>query len=144
MAGTSQPSRREDDEGSTGALLLACVLSSLFLGGCLGPSRPPVALFTFNPARGHALLPVAFDASGSYDIGRRIASQLWDFGDGKLTPGKKVERTYAAAGTYTITLAVRDGQGAEDATTEEVVAAAVPASLILRRHARTWHDRQEA
>jgi PKD repeat protein len=125
------------------ALLLACVLASLLIGGCLGPNRPPVALFTFNPALGYAPLPVAFDASGSYDVDGRIASYLWDFGDGKSTPGKKVEHAYAAAGTYTITLTVRDSRGAEDSTSEEVVAAAVPANLILRRYAWTWHDPQE-
>jgi PKD repeat protein len=125
------------------ALLLACVLASLFLGGCLGPNRLPVALFTFEPALGYAPLPVAFDASISYDPDGRVATFRWEFGDGRTGTGKAVEHTYATPGTYSVTLAVRDGRGAEDSTSEEVIASPVPANLILRRYTWTWDGKEE-
>jgi hypothetical protein len=50
---------------------------------------------------------VAFDASGSQDnIG--IASYEWDFGDDSTGSGMTTAHTYTQAGTYTVTLTVKD------------------------------------
>ncbi len=68
---------------------------------------PPVAMFTVMAT----YLDVAVDASGSYDPDGTIASYAWAFGDGGLATGKTATHTYAADGTYTITLTVTDGEG---------------------------------
>ncbi len=53
---------------------------------------------------------VVFDASASTDnIG--IVSYEWDFGDGERETGVKVTHIYKKAGTYTVTLAVKDNAG---------------------------------
>ncbi|MEM3137612.1 MAG: PKD domain-containing protein, partial [Thermofilaceae archaeon] len=53
---------------------------------------------------------VIFDASMSTDnIG--VASYEWDFGDGEKGTGVKVTHVYKKAGTYTVTLAVKDKAG---------------------------------
>ena len=38
----------------------------------------------------------------------------WNFGDGATATGSTASHAYAAAGTYTITLTVRDGRGGVD------------------------------
>jgi len=53
---------------------------------------------------------VLFDASASTDnIG--IVSYEWDFGDGESGTGVKVTHIYRKAGTYTVTLTVKDHAG---------------------------------
>jgi len=83
----------------------------------------PVASFT-SSADG---LAVSFDASESSDPDGTITSYGWDFGDGKTGTGAKVSHTYAAAGTYQVTLTVTDDGGAKGTSNRSVmvVAAAV-------------------
>lgn len=53
---------------------------------------------------------VSFDASSSTDnVG--IVSYEWNFGDGTTGSGKTTTHTYANAGTYTVTLTVKDAAG---------------------------------
>ena len=44
----------------------------------------------------------------------------WDFGDGTTSFAQNPSHTYAAAGTYTVTLAVQDNDGVTDTTTQTV------------------------
>ncbi|MFT4220201.1 MAG: PKD domain-containing protein [Microbacterium sp.] len=53
-----------------------------------------------------------FTSDGSSDAGGSIASYLWDFGDGETSTQANPSHTYAAAGTYSITLTVTDNDGA--------------------------------
>ena len=74
-------------------------------------STPPVASFTGTPTNGFTPLQVAFaDAStGS------ITNWLWNFGDGHSitnSAASNVTNTYAAAGSYTVTLTVNGPGGA--------------------------------
>jgi heat shock protein HslJ len=63
---------------------------------------------------------VTFDGSGSTPQDG-IMSYLWDYGDGtEPVEGRTVEHAYRAAGTYTITLSVRDANGQTDITTQEI------------------------
>ncbi len=92
------------------------------VSGCLqrlGPS--PVFLPPTGVAAGK---PEVFDASNSYDTAHPITSYVWSFGDG--TPsvsGAQVTHTFAAGGTYGVTLTVSDSSG--NASTE-TVSVAVP------------------
>jgi len=100
-----------------------------------GPSGvgTPVGLGLFQPQRPTAAIaapssPVAhsaasFSASGSADFypGDSIASAAWSWGDGTSGGGVTATHTYAAAGTYAVTLTVTDAYGLSSAVaTHEV------------------------
>lgn len=74
-------------------------------------NRAPVAAIALG-APSATPRTLTFDASRSSDAEGAIAAYLWDFGDGQTaeTTTPSISHTYAAAGTYTITLRVRDAQ----------------------------------
>lgn len=78
-------------------------------GGNVGPNTPPVAAFTAPTCNVGA--PCTF-TDASTDADGTIASQAWNFGDGNTAAGASVTNTYAAAGTFTVTLTVTDNAGA--------------------------------
>ena len=55
---------------------------------------------------------IAFDGSGSSDSDGEIVEYLWDFGDGSTGGGVSPTHSYSEAGTYTITLTVKDDSDA--------------------------------
>ena len=65
---------------------------------------PPLARFAFS-CTGRSC---TFDSKNSADD-VRITARSWKFGDGKSGTGRAVTHVYPAAGTYTVTLTVRDG-----------------------------------
>jgi hypothetical protein len=103
--------------------------SSTAAAGCLqrlGPSpqfTPPTAVVAGDPQQ--------FDGSTSYSASGAISSYTWSFGDGTPTAsGATVSHTFAAGGTYTVTLTVSDTAG--NATTQTAaVTVAPPNSQIL-------------
>jgi len=77
---------------------------------------------------------VQFDGSGSYDnIG--IASYSWDFGDGSTGTGALPTHTYLSAGSYTVSLMVKDVAGNSAASSStvkvEVVIPEFSSTLLL-------------
>ncbi len=92
-----------------------------------GPgNQPPTASFTHNC--GTASLTCTFNGSASSDPDGTIASHAWNFGDGTTGTGATVSHTFAAAGTYTVTLTVTDNQGATGTTSQSVAVGAPPAN----------------
>src|SRR5687768_9648341 len=81
---------------------------------------PPVASFTSVCSE----LTCSFNAGGSYDPDGTIANYAWIFGDGTTASGMTPSRTYAAVGTYTVTLTVTDNRGATSTQTRSVTAMA--------------------
>ena len=69
-------------------------------------------------------LKATFDASASTDTDGTVAGYSWDFGDGTSGTGKNATHTYAAAGTYPVTLTVTDDDGTTATTTKDVTAVA--------------------
>jgi PKD repeat protein len=65
-------------------------------------------------------LQVAFSGASSTDSDGSIVSYAWNFGDGTTGSGVTTSRTYAASGTYTVTLTVTDDDGATGTTTQSV------------------------
>ncbi len=76
-------------------------------GGGGGTNQPPVASFTATTSG----LTASFNASGSSDSDGSIASYAWNFGDGATGSGVTQSHTYAAMGTYNVTLTVTDNGG---------------------------------
>lgn len=98
------------------------------------PSEPPDEKVNINPAAiiGPTVvnyLTVNFDGSASSDEDGKIASYLWDFGDGTTAADAATAHTYGAAGTYTVTLTVTDdGSATGKASTSATVTAPPPPS----------------
>ena len=84
------------------------------------PNQAPTAALIANPSSGDVPLPVSFDGNTSTDADGTIVSYDWDFGDGQTDTGAIVSHTYAAAGSFTVTLTVTDDDGATDTATTTI------------------------
>jgi PKD repeat protein len=71
-------------------------------------NTPPTASFTSSCTG----LGCTFDGTGSTDGDGTVTGWSWDFGDGTTGTGSTSSHTYAAPGTYTVTLRVTDNGGA--------------------------------
>lgn len=85
---------------------------------------PPIA-DPDGPYSGDAGQPILFDGSGSSDVDGTIVSYDWDFDDGNRGTGVAPTHTYAAPGTYNVTLTVTDDGGLTDTATTIAVVRAV-------------------
>jgi|GEM_PF-231874 len=81
---------------------------------------PPTAVFVATPGSSFRRLPIQFDASGSTDVGGRIVSYWWSFGDGTTAPGQIVTHAYVPAGTFPVVLVVEDDFGEMNETVQSV------------------------
>ena len=91
----------------------------------VGQGAEPTASFTSSPAAPTLLQQVFFNASASRAAtGRRIVSYSWDFGDGAAGSGVQTSHTYAAEGTYTVTLTVVDDVGHAGSTSSALTVGA--------------------
>ena len=83
--------------------------------GTVPPSNPPpVANFSVVTSGLTANFTDSSTDNGS------IASRSWAFGDGGTSTATSPSRTYAAAGTYNVTLTVTDNEGATNSKTSAV------------------------
>lgn len=80
-------------------------------------SDPPVANFTF--ADGCEGNPVTFTDKSVFPAGNLNDFQ-WSFSDGGSASGASVQHTFAAPGSYTITLTVSNPQGCTDQITQSI------------------------
>ncbi|MFN9738739.1 MAG: S8 family serine peptidase [Pseudomonadota bacterium] len=84
-------------------------------GGTAPVDNPPTANFTFSCTA----LACSFNGSGSTDD-NGISSYSWTFGDGTTGSGATPSKTYAAAGTYSVVLTVRDTANQSGTRTQSV------------------------
>ncbi|UGQ47481.1 PKD domain-containing protein [Massilia endophytica] len=94
----------KDNEGATNTLELPLAVTGP------APNKPPVAAATATQQAGK--LTVSFNATASSDPDGKVASYAWNFGNGKTGAGATPSHTYAAAGSYNVTLTVKDNKGA--------------------------------
>ncbi|HTX44294.1 MAG TPA: NosD domain-containing protein [Methanocella sp.] len=87
------------------------------------PPDRPMANFTSDFTSGTAPLPVQFnDASRGY-----VVSWHWDFGDGAASDQQNPPHVYKNAGSYTVSLAVKNAQGEDKLIRSNyIVASGVP------------------
>lgn len=90
--------------------------------GCGGPANQlPVAGFN-SSVNG---LTVAFTDT-STDADGSIAARNWNFGDGTTSTQANPSKTYAAAGTYTVSLTVTDNVGGQNTVSKSVTVTSTP------------------
>lgn len=103
---------------------------SFALGGGGGTNQAPTATFTSSCTN----LACSFTDT-STDPDGTIASRTWDFGDGQTSTAANPNVTYAAGGTYPVTLKVTDNGGTTATTTKNVTVTAgsggTPANVII-------------
>jgi PKD repeat protein len=111
-----------DNQGATGTLSQTITVTKTNVA--------PTASFTNSISN----LAVSVNAGASTDDGT-ITGYAWNFGDGATATGVTASHTYAAAGTFTVTLTVTDNGGLTGTTTTPVtVSAATPATTIAEDH----------
>jgi RHS repeat-associated protein len=72
------------------------------------PIAEPPEAYPGGPYSGQVGEAIQFDGSGSYDPDGWIVDYSWNFGDGQTASGPTPVHSYSGAGTYTVTLTVRD------------------------------------
>src|SRR6185312_4270412 len=93
----------------------SCAISHAIVTHGGGGNVAPVANFSFVT---NALVATFTDSSTDSD--GTISSRSWNFGDGGTSTATNPSHTYAASGTYTVTLTVTDNGGAQNAKSSPV------------------------
>ena len=101
---------------------IADVQDHFAAGGGNVQNLAPTASFT-KSLKG---LQLTVDGTGSSDPDGAIASYAWNFGDGTTSTEAKPVHTYAAPGSYSVSLTVTDNRGATAVTTAAVTPVAAP------------------
>jgi PKD repeat protein len=96
-------------------------------------NQPPTAAFTSSTTN----LTAALNAAGSSDPEGGTLSYAWNYGDSTTGTGVAPSHTYAAAGTYTVTLTVTDPGALTNAVSHAVTVTAPSSSLAGDTFTRT-------
>ena len=102
------------------------VLTRYTWGVSAGTNAPPSAGFTYSCS---GLICTFTDASTDSD--GTIASHSWTFGDGGVATATNPSHTYAAGGTYTVSLTVTDDDGATASASQSVTVSSTAGGVTL-------------
>ncbi|MEJ2591276.1 MAG: PKD domain-containing protein [Candidatus Thiodiazotropha sp.] len=109
-----------DNDGATGS-----DTTSADITGQPSGNLAPVANAN-GPYSGAAGVAVSFSSAGSTDADGSIVSYAWSFGDGATSSLANPTHTYAAAGSYDVSLTVTDDGGATNSDITSASIAAAP------------------
>jgi PKD repeat protein len=97
-----------DDEGATDSYSKKVTVAL--------PNQDPTARFSLQCQDNVC----NFDGAASSDTDGDVVNWGWKFGDGGIASGAQATHSYAAAGSYSITLTVKDDDGASDSRSNTV------------------------
>lgn len=97
----------------------------------MGVSVPPSVNISITPNPICLGSSMAWDLSGSHAPGSSISSYAIDFGDSNDDTGASGSHTYAAAGTYTVSVTITTAAGLTQTATKEVNVIDCTSPLLL-------------
>jgi len=102
------------------------------LGVILPPAGAPTPAFTVTPTPVQHNVAATFDASASTpgQGATQISAYDWTFGDGGSASGKTVTHTFAATGSFAVTLTVTNDRGVSASSVQTVSVAASPTPTV--------------
>ena len=125
-------STKQRVSGATGLAAMAINPSTRFYWhmfaplGAPPPPSAPTASFAGSPTTGSAPLAVSFSDSSTGGP----TSWSWDFGDGGSSTAQNPVHTYAAPGTYTVTLTVSNSAGSDSETRANYITVAAGRTFV--------------
>ncbi|MEM2869339.1 MAG: PKD domain-containing protein [Thermoplasmata archaeon] len=93
-------------------------------------NAPPVAEAVAKRRNGDVRTEFKFN-SISFDPDGAVVEHLWDFGDGRRASGATVAHTFTKKGNFTVTLSVRDDEGALSSTSLNVTVRNLPPTASI-------------
>ena len=110
------------DEAAVYASALSAAAVSAHYSAGTTPPPAPVAAFSGSPTSGTAPLAVTFTDQSTGPP----AAWSWDFGDGTSSTAQNPVHTYAAAGSYSVSLTVTNSGGSNSLTKPSYIGVATP------------------
>jgi glucose/arabinose dehydrogenase len=95
-------------------------------------NRAPSVSMSAAPTAGPAPLQVVFSSTGTFDADNDPLSFEWDFGDGSpLDTTPSPTHIYAASGTFTATLTVRDDRDGSSSDSVTIETSNLPPAVVI-------------
>ncbi len=91
---------------------------------------PPVPSFSYSPSSPLTGQTVSYDASSSSDPDGTVVAYAWNFGDGASASGATAQHSFAANGTFSVSLTVTDDSGSVATTSTTVRVGNDPAPVF--------------